>query len=51
MPKKYEKMRDRFKKEGLSEDAAQTKAAKIYNSQRKSGQKPVTGKHKAKKKK
>lgn len=32
MPKAYEKMRDEFRKEGLSEQAAKTKAAKIYNS-------------------
>ena len=44
MPKKYEKMRDQFKKEGLSDKAAKKKAARIYNSQRKPGQKPVTRK-------
>lgn len=32
MPKGYEKMRDSFKKEGLGTKAAQTKAAKIWNS-------------------
>ena len=46
MPKKYEAMRDSFAKKGLSYDAAQTKAAKIYNATRKPGQKPVTGKTK-----
>ncbi len=35
MPKQYEAMRDKFIKDGLSMDAAQTKAAKIYNSLRK----------------
>jgi hypothetical protein len=32
MPKGYEKMRDKFKKSGLSEKAAEKKAAKIWNS-------------------
>ena len=40
MPKGYEKMRDSFKKEGLSEKAAKTKAAKIWNS--KHPKNPVT---------
>lgn len=31
MPKAYEEMRDKFKKEGMPEKAAKTKAAKIYN--------------------
>lgn len=31
MPKAYEAMRDKFQSEGMSEDASQTKAAKIYN--------------------
>lgn len=35
MPKGYEKMRDEFKKQGLSDEAAKTKAAKIWNSQHK----------------
>lgn len=38
MPKGYEKMRDDFKKEGLSDKAAKTKAAKIWNSKHKGGQ-------------
>ena len=44
MPKRYEKMRDSFKQEGLSTKAAKTKAAKIYNATRKPGAKPVTRK-------
>jgi len=44
MPKKYEAMRDEFIKDGMTEKAAKKKAAKIYNSQRKPGQKPVTRK-------
>ena len=32
MPKGYEKMRDKFKQEGLSKKAAKTTAAKIWNS-------------------
>ena len=33
MPKAYEKMRDRFIREGMSRKSAQAKAAKIYNAQ------------------
>ena len=44
MPPRYEAMRDKFKKQGLSPKAAKTKAAKIYNATRKKGQKPVTRK-------
>lgn len=44
MPKAYEIMRDKFKSQGLSDKAAKTRAAKIYNSTHKSN--PVTGKHK-----
>ncbi len=44
MPLKYEHMRDKFIAEGLSQAAAKTKAARIYNAKRKAGQKPVTGK-------
>ena len=40
MPKAYTAMRDAFKKKGMSDKAAKTKAAKIYNSKHKS--KPVT---------
>ena len=40
MPKQYEAMRDKFKKEGMSDKAAKAKAAKIYNS--KHHDKPVT---------
>lgn len=42
MPKQYEAMRDKFKSEGLSDKAAKTKAAKIYNSKHKKN--PVTRK-------
>ena len=42
MPEAYEKMRDSFKKKGMSDKAAKTKAAKIFNANRKAGQKPVT---------
>jgi len=44
MPKKYEAMKRAFKKKGMSDKAAKTKAAKIYNAKRKPGQKPVTRK-------
>lgn len=46
MPKKYEAMRDKFKREGLSDNAAKGKAARIYNSERKRGTAPVTRKSK-----
>lgn len=44
MPKQYEAIRDSFIKKGMSSKNAKTKAAKIYNSKRKKGQKPVTRK-------
>lgn len=44
MPKRYEAMRDAFKREGLDDKAAKKKAARIYNATRKRGQKPVTRK-------
>lgn len=31
MPRQYEAMRDKFKKEGMSDKAAKAKAARIYN--------------------
>lgn len=46
MPKKYEAMRDKFKSQGMSDKGAKTKAAKIYNAERKKGQAPVTRKSK-----
>ncbi len=48
MPKKYESMRDKFKSAGMTSKSAKQKAARIFNSQRKKGEKPVTGKHKGK---
>ena len=45
MPEKYERIRDKARKQGASPKAAKSKAARIYNAQRKKGQKPVTGKH------
>lgn len=44
MPKAYEKMRDKFQKEGLPKKAAQAKAARIYNAKHPSA--PVGRKHK-----
>jgi hypothetical protein len=44
MPKAYEKMRDAFKREGLSDKAAKGKAARIYNA--KHPKSPVTRKSK-----
>lgn len=44
MPAGYEKMRDSFKRKGMSSEAAKTKAARIWNSKHKSN--PVTGAHK-----
>ena len=46
MPKGYEKMRDAFIREGMSESAAKGKAARIWNSQHPKN--PVTGSHKKK---
>ena len=43
MPERYTAMRDKFHAEGLSEAAAKTKAAKIFNATRKSDEPPVTG--------
>lgn len=40
MPKAYEKMRDKFKREGMSDKEAKKKAARIYNSKHKKH--PVT---------
>ena len=42
MPKGYEKMRDKFKREGMSDKAAKGKAARIWNSTHKKN--PVTRK-------
>lgn len=45
MPKRYEAIRDKFIKEGLSTKIAKQKAARIFNATRKPGTKPVTGPH------
>ena len=42
MPAKYEAMRDKFHKQGLSLKAAKGKAARIFNSERAPGEPPVT---------
>ena len=42
MPAGYEKMRDKFISEGMSEEAAKRKAARIWNSTHKKN--PVTNK-------
>ena len=42
MPAGYEKMRDKFKKNGMSDKAAKKKAARIWNSKHKNN--PVTRK-------
>ena len=47
MPRGYEKMRDKFNREGLSYDEAQAKAAAIWNS--KHPKKPVSGREKGNK--
>lgn len=47
MPKQYEAMRDKFASEGMDYDAAQGKAAAIYNSKHPGA--PVTGKSEGKK--
>ena len=46
MPAKYEAIRDKFKKEGLSAKIAKQRAAKIFNATRKPGEAPVTRAHK-----
>jgi len=43
MPAKYEAIRDKLLASGKSEKAAKTSAARIFNSQRKPNQAPVTG--------
>lgn len=48
MPKAYEAMRDKFASGGMSYDAAQGKAARIYNAKHPNA--PVTGKREGKKK-
>jgi len=42
MPAGYEKMRDKFKKNGMSDKAAKKKAARIWNAKHKDN--PVTRK-------
>lgn len=49
MPKKYEAIRDSLVKQGKPLAEAKSIAAATYNSQRKPGQKPVTGKPKGEK--
>jgi hypothetical protein len=46
VPRKYEKIRDKCIAKGGATKSCKTKAAKIYNSQRKPGSKPVTRKSK-----
>jgi hypothetical protein len=48
MPKKYEAIRDKMesKGKGKSPKAAKKSAARIFNAQRKPGQRPVTRKSK-----
>lgn len=41
-PVKYEKIRDKLIDQGVDEQTAKSKAAAIYNSQRKPGEPPVT---------
>jgi len=43
MPRQYEAMRDHFRTQGLSEDAAQSKAAAIYNARHPA--RPMSGAH------
>lgn len=46
MPKKYEAIRDKMMAKGKSPKSAKKSAARIFNAQRKPGQKPVTRKSK-----
>ena len=41
MPAKYEAIKAKLMQQGLSEEEAEKRAAKIYNAQRKKGQKPM----------
>ena len=43
MPAKYTAIRDKMIAQGKSPKAAKTSAARIFNSQRKRGEAPVTG--------
>lgn len=43
MPKQYEAIRDNLIRKGFSPKEAKTRAARIFNAGRKSGQRPVTG--------
>lgn len=45
MPERYEAMKRQFIRDGLSDKAAKTKAAKIFNATRKQHEEPVTGRH------
>jgi hypothetical protein len=42
MPAKYQKIKEAMLKQGKSLQASKTSAARIFNSQRKPGQAPVT---------
>ena len=46
MPARYEAIRDNMLKRGLTLAEAKTSAARIFNSSRKKGEKPVAGKEK-----
>lgn len=46
MPVRFEAMRDKFVRTGMTLKAARRKAARIFNATRKRGEAPVTGKHK-----
>ncbi len=48
MPHKYEVIRDRLVEQGAPLKEAKSRAAAIYNSRRKRGEAPVTGKHRPK---
>lgn len=48
MPKQYEAIRDKFISEGMGAKEAKTRAAKIYNSQKKPGDPTLHGGSKSK---
>lgn len=48
MPRRYEAIRDACIRKGGDTQECKGKAARIFNATRKSGEKPVTGKHKSK---
>lgn len=47
MPKRYQAIKEKFLREGYTLKEAKTRAAKIYNATRRSGEPPLSPKHKS----